>query len=102
MRFLSSPAHRSRTRSVLPLFALLLFVSASLPALAAPKSRTTFTNSVGPLPPGALATVRPEKVENLAETQEIEVPLRMRDYPKLLERIGRHEVLAPAELTRDH
>lgn len=87
------------------LLTLALCIVALLTGQAAPvhsAPRHTFTNSVGPLPPSSLPSVKPIAQENMAETQEFSVPLRMRDYPKLLERLGRGEVVPQAELERDH
>ncbi|HEY2343899.1 MAG TPA: protease pro-enzyme activation domain-containing protein, partial [Chthoniobacteraceae bacterium] len=56
------------------------------------------SNSLGFMPPKVAATARALRPENLAETMEIEIPLRMRNYPKLLERLGRGEKLSRAEL----
>ena len=100
------PTRHVATASFILCTALLLVVMAiaegpSFAASPLQEGRTLFTNSVGPLPSAVLPTVQQLGAQNLAEKLEFEVPLRMRDYPKLLERIGRGEKVPHAELARD-
>ena len=64
--------------------------------------RILFTNSITPMPQKVAATVRPMRREHLAKTMEIEVPLQMRGYPKLLEKLGHGALVSPAEMERDY
>ena len=70
---------------------------------AADASRVLFLEQRGPLdslrPPRPPRTLRPE---NLADTMEIEIPLRIRDLPKLWDRVGRSEIVPLAEMERDY
>ncbi len=82
-------------------FLLLLAVFAwSGTVQAQTKERVLFPNSVAPLPPEAAPTAQAVPAARLQDTIEFEIPMRMRDYPKLIDRIGRGEVIAPAELDR--
>jgi kumamolisin len=72
------------------------------PAAELRKERKVFTNSVRPMKPSVAATARALPPEHLANTLEVEVPLQMRNYPKLLERLGRGERVSQAEMERDH
>lgn len=91
-----------RLRSVLLLLAFFLTVAAAPAARQPGKERAIFTNSITPMPPRVAATVRPLRREHLGKTMEIEIPLQMRDYPKLLEKIGHGAVVSHEEMERDH
>ncbi len=85
----------------LTIFCLLLGViiaSAAEPR----KERKVFANSVQPMRPSVTATARAVLPEHLTHMLEVEVPLQMRNYPKLLERLGRGERVSQAEMERDH
>ncbi len=108
----STPAFRCFALIRLFTFLLLLAVGCLCrqPALAAPPTvaapavepHTLFTNSIGPIPAEAAKTARTLEKEDLADTMEIEVPLAMRNYPQLLEKLGRGERPGLAALERDH
>ncbi|HEY3789252.1 MAG TPA: protease pro-enzyme activation domain-containing protein, partial [Urbifossiella sp.] len=69
---------------------------------AAEAGRVLMSNSLGHTPPEAAATMRALRPENLQETMDVEIPLRMRNYPKLLERLGRGERLSRSELDENY
>lgn len=73
-------------------------------ALAKTRSepRTTFTNSVTPLPSEAAVTAKVPGSAQLADSMEFEIALRMRDYPKLVDKIGRNKRISHAELEQSH
>ena len=90
-----------RTAFLLAAFLLLLaplFAVANTPR----ESRTVFTNSITPFPSGADATTRTLTGGELSETMEFESALRMRDYSKLVHRIGRTGKMPREDLERDH
>ena len=78
----------------------LVMILATTGVIAGPPSanRTLFTNSLAPVPGKWASKIRSMRSEHLTDQMEIEIPLRMRDYAKLLERIGRGEVLSHAEM----
>ncbi|HEY2341964.1 MAG TPA: protease pro-enzyme activation domain-containing protein, partial [Chthoniobacteraceae bacterium] len=106
MRPRSDPLVRRRakwdwvTAAAFSVFFVAAFSSRSVCA-AAQENRSLFYNSVAPLPSAAIPTIRSLRTENLGETMEFEVPLRMRDFPKFLDRVGRGERIPRAELERD-
>lgn len=70
----------------------------------APKAtdRVLFSNSVGPLPEAVAPSIRPMQKEHLEEKMEVEVPLKMRNFPQLLDKIAKGRQLSRAELEKDH
>ncbi|MEI6537302.1 MAG: protease pro-enzyme activation domain-containing protein, partial [Verrucomicrobiaceae bacterium] len=64
--------------------------------------RKIFTNSVTEMPAKVSKTVRALQPAHLQHTLEIEIPLQMRDYAKLTEKIGHGEKISRAELEREH
>src|SRR5690348_7975132 len=79
--------------SRLPLWVFLSFVvilsSATGVIAGTPgEGRTLFTNSITQMPSRIAATAHEVRRDHLGKTMEFEIPLRMRGYPKLLEKIG--------------
>ena len=91
----------ARSGLSLIVFILLLAVTAATGRNLSEK-RSVFTNSAGPLPPRIAATARSLRAEHLSEQQEFEMPLKMRNYPKLIEKLGRGEAISQAEMERDY
>ena len=65
-------------------------------------SRTVFTNSLAPMPARVAAALTTVTSAQLSQRVEIQVPLRMRGYAKLLERVGHGEKLTRDALDQDH
>ena len=70
-------------------------------AIMEPGDRKVFTNSLTSLPREAAASVRLLQPAHLLESMEIEIPLRMRNYPRLVEKIAREKIISQAVLEKD-
>ena len=64
--------------------------------------RTTFTNSLAPMPAKVSAAMSDPTPAQLGERVEIQIPLKMRGYAKLLDRVGKGEKLNRAGFDQDH
>ena len=74
---------------------------AALPSVRA-EERKHFTNSFTPFSGEAARTLRTLSPQHLTHSMEIQVPLRMRKFEQLQERLGRGELVPRAELERDY
>jgi len=68
----------------------------------AAEPRQLFTNSLAPLPAHILRTMREPTARHLALTMEFQVPLRMRNFPQLLQRLARGEIISRDEMDRTY
>ena len=82
------------------LLAVVIVLALSVSAQAA--GRKLFTNSLAPMPANVAKALQAPTARHLAEKVEIEVPLQMRDYPKLIERLGRGGIVPHEVLEQNH
>ena len=82
--------------------ALLLFIVFAQCALGATGDRTRFPQSLAPISPDIARTIRTPTAAYLAQTMEFQVPLRMRNFDLLQQRIGRGEVVPRSEMDSNY
>jgi hypothetical protein len=64
--------------------------------------RKLFTNSIAPMPAAVSATLQELGATDLSQPMEVEIALQMRDFPRLLQRLGRREIIPRAELEQKY
>ena len=84
------------------LLRLLFFITLVSTASAVVDERTHFPQSLAPVPSDIARTMRAPTAAHLAQTLEFQVPLRMRNYQQLQQRIARGEIVPRAEMDRDY
>ena len=87
----------SVSRALLVALAVLLAV-----ASAFGEERILFSNSLAPMPARVSSGLKNPTAAQLAQRVEIQIPLRMRGYAKLVNRIGRGEAITHASLDQEH